>query len=989
MNNDNIFSEIDVDINLLNNIYPDLELECTSNYYSIDQFKNINVDEKNDFSVLCQNVRSLNANLDLFETFLGDLDHSFSAFVVTESWLNNDTAHLIQFPNYNAHHSLRRPSKKGGGISAFINDKFKSEIIESCTVNLPFIESLFIKISHRNQNIMLASVYRPPNSDVKLFTERLMQMIHSCNLPDYDNFLLCGDFNIDLFKLDSDSNVSNFLNSCRSLSLLPLISKPTRIVDNSATLIDNILMSNPIDVISGLIHCDISDHLPVFSINKSLLNNGIQNPDYIIKYRLNNETSINKMRDMINNYDFTSTINCDDPDDAIENFSKTIEHIYKVCCPLKSKTISYKQKQKPWISYEIKQNIKKRHKLGLLNKLNRINKQTYTSFRNFVTNQIRKAKQDYYGRLFNDFKGNCRDTWKAINNILKPKRSKNSAINNESSADKELANAFNRHFSTIGKRISDTICSDVDFKNYLTDINLVNSFFFAPTTNHDIRAIINSLKNKPNNIHNLSINILKQLSDILSPILCKLINKSLTNGYFPKTLKIARVIPLPKVSNPSNNDDYRGISILPLLSKIYEKVSHIQLYKYCIKHNIIFKDQYGFQSRKSTNNAIINQMQYLYKTIDSGNLVFSIFLDFKKAFDCVDHEILLAKLFVYGIRGVAHDWFRSYLSERKQYVNINNSKSELTPITHGVPQGSILGPLLFIIFINDLPKSSSLFKYVLFADDSTLSCSIPQSCPNRTASLINNALSNVNDWLNANKICLNGDKTKYIIFSYKKSIELPIIKIGDNCIQETHSTKFLGVIFDKHLKFNEHIQYISTKISKSIGILYKLNKFLPHSVLKTIYLSLIQPYLTYGIVAWHGTTMNLTNILFTLQKKAIRAVNFLPYNTHTNDYFKNMKILKLNDQFKFQSSQYIFKTLYFNNDSELKSNLIQHSDIHNHNTRGASKFNVPKYKNKKSQFNIDFSGIKIWNSLPLNIKNSKTLSDFNRKLKSTLLSSYE
>ena len=1002
--NDDIFTDIDADINLINQIYPDIHSDNISQYYSTNQFKNINSNEVNDFSLLCYNIRSLNANYDQFEIFLGDLDYSFSALVLTESWLSNDISHLFKFNNYSSHHSLRQPDKRGGGVSAFINDKFVSKTIDSCTINLPFIESLFINITYKNQNVILACVYRPPNGDIKLFTEKLMQMIQSCNLPNYDNFILCGDFNIDLLKFDSDSNVSSFLNSCRSLSLVPLISKPTRItessesvihnnsiINSSATLIDNILMSNPSNVISGLIYCDITDHLPVFSINRSAFNDeNDPNPNKTIKYRLINETTINNMRDMISSHDFTNIINCENPDDAIENFARTIERIYKLCCPLKSKTISYKHKLKPWISHEIKQNIKKRHKLSLLNKLNRINRQTYTSFRNFVTNQIRKAKQDYYDRLFNNFKGNCKATWKAISNLLKPKTNMKNSTNDDPTANKILADEFNNHFSNIGKLISEKINNrnGINFKNYLSDLNFVNSFYFSPTTNNEIRSIIYSLKNKKNNIHTISVNILKNLSDVISPILCKLINKSLASGYFPESLKVARVTPLPKVTNPASKDDYRGISILPLLSKIYEKVTHIQVNKYCTKYNIIFKDQYGFQSKKSTSNAIINQMQYLYKTIDEGNLVFSIFLDFKKAFDCVDHEILLSKLFAYGIRGVAHDWFRSYLSERKQFVVINNSQSESTPITHGVPQGSILGPLLFILFINDLPKSSTLFKYVLFADDSTLSCSIPQSDPDRTASLINNELSNVNNWLNANKICLNGDKTKYIIFSYKKSIELPTIKIGENDIQQTQYTKFLGVLFDQHLTFNEHINYVSAKISKSIGILYKLNKYLPQNILTTLYLTLVQPYLTYGIVAWHGTSINLINKLFILQKKAIRAVNFLPYNSHTNDYFKEMRILKLSDLFKMQTSQYIFKTLHSNNDDELHANLLKHSDIHNYNTRGADKFNIPKYNKSKSQCNIDFSGTKIWNSLPVNIKNSKTISEFSKEIKNLLISAY-
>ena len=222
--NISLFSDIDVDINCLNELYSNIGVGNDSRYFTTEQFNNLDINDKNNFSILCHNVRSLNANLELTETFIGELKHNFSAIVFTESWLNDDISHLIQFPNFDAYHSLRPRGKKGGGVSLFINSKYLTEVIESCTLNLPFIESLFVKITYKNKQIILACVYRPPNSDVNLFTEKLMQMIHTCNVPDCDNFILCGDFNIDLLKLDNDNNVSNFLNTCRSLALLPLIS---------------------------------------------------------------------------------------------------------------------------------------------------------------------------------------------------------------------------------------------------------------------------------------------------------------------------------------------------------------------------------------------------------------------------------------------------------------------------------------------------------------------------------------------------------------------------------------------------------------------------------------------------------------------------------------------------------------------------------------------------------------------------------------------
>ena len=441
--------------------------------------------------------------------------------------------------------------------------------------------------------------------------------------------------------------------------------------------------------------------------------------------------------------------------------------------------------------------------------------------------------------------------------------------------------------------------------------NVQNSFFFSPVSPTIVETVILSLKNKRPHISTYSIRAIKHIAHLISPTLANIINQSFSTGVFPNCLKIARVIPLFKSGDSTNLNNYRPISILSIISKIFERIVHTQLISFLNRFKLLSPSQFGFRKNFSTSHAITETLQFIYDNIDNDYITLAFFLDFSKAFDCVRHDILLKKMYRYGVRGIALDWFKSYLHNRQQYVDVNGKMSGNLTVERGVPQGSILGPLLFLIFINDFPNCSQNFKFTLFADDSTLARTFHNYLStNDIKQQLSLNLEEIRQWLKANHIKINTDKSYYISFSYRRLIDIGPIPFGDDSIHQCDSTKFLGLTLEKQLSYRKHILNISTKISKSLGIIHKLKSTLPSYILLTLYNTLILPYLTYCIESWHAAPNYLTDSIFVLQKKSIRAVYNLPYNSHTNQFFKNNNILKLKDLYKLSLCSLLFDYIY-------------------------------------------------------------------------------
>ena len=454
--------------------------------------------------------------------------------------------------------------------------------------------------------------------------------------------------------------------------------------------------------------------------------------------------------------------------------------------------------------------------------------------------------------------------------------------------------------------------------------------------------------------------------------LVKLINASFSSGIFPSALKTAKITPIFKGGDNTFPTNYRPISSLPFLSKIIERALYDRIMNFADEYSLFTDLQFGFRKGISTVDSLIHLTESVYNSLDLKKHHLSVLLDLKKAFDTVQHGILLDKLEYYGIRSKALLLIKSYLSNRPQYIQVNNNVSTQQILNSSVPQGSIVGPLFFLFFINDLVSMSTNCEIQLFADDAIVSSS--NSNYDLLSEDVNSDLQIVSGWMLSNRLTLNTDKCNYIIFS-NRNYRTNDILVNSSLISNVLECKYLGVYLDRNLNFEYHIiNYILNKTSKLCGILYKLRNLFPTETCIRFYYALIYPYLSYCILIWGNTYQSHLNPLFKLQKRVVRTIAKVSRTEHTTPLFLRFNLLKLEDIYKYSIAVYMFKNRnYFS------------SNGHLHNTRNRNQL-VPVYHRlTQTQKAISFMGPKIWNQIPIETREIESLKLFKKCVKNLYL----
>ena len=503
------------------------------------------------------------------------------------------------------------------------------------------------------------------------------------------------------------------------------------------------------------------------------------------------------------------------------------------------------------------------------------------------------------------------------------------------------------------------------------------------------------------------MNFIKKCISLIESPLLHIFSLSIKQGIVPDKFKIAKVVPIFKSGPDDDLNNYRPISLISNFAKILEKIVNLRLIKFLDSNKIISNQQFGFRKDHSTTHPMTLLLNKAAATLNSKKHMLIIFCDLKKAFDTCDLEILIKKLDNIGIHNKELSWFESYLSGRKQYIDIDGVCSCLLDINVGVPQGSILGPLLFVLYINDLPNCSELYS-ILFADDTALL--IEDSDPQKLIERANKEFYKVCTFFRENKLSLHPDKTKYIIISSSQTVQNSKTKIvvnnnntdqnEDDFLQEieriySHSKvpaiKYLGVYFDPCLSFNYHIKILSSKLSRALFILKRVKNLLPLHALLSLYYTLFHSHISYASEIWSSTTQSNLKILLTKQKIDIRTISNLNYNSHTEPHFKNLKILPLDKLLLFskmklfqQSIQKTGPIALHNTWMRNRDRRIQDDEYH-YELRNDDDFFTPAFRTDTiSRLPLHQLPI-LWNTLPPNIQIIRNKLEFNSKLKTYLI----
>ena len=920
------------------------------------------------------------------EVVLLTKERNIDILCVSESWLLPHTPDIfVNLPNYNI---FRCDSGRGGGVCIYVKDVLSANVIDLKVPRQTGIEDIWVTVQCRKlPAIVIGCMYRHPKAPVATFgyIQDVLRMICMRNKASF----ILGDFNDNLFANDNKLN-----KIIKNNKLTQIINKPTRITATSSTLLDLVITNKP-DIINSwdVVPQEIGDH-DLISITVNITKP--KRPPVVRSFRqLGNYTKDAFCFKLLQKTQyFNEIMDTDDVNTQVNIFTENFIKCLDDCAPLVTKSIT--RPFAPWMNDDIREAKILRNNTRIKLKSDRHNvtlQEQYKQEKKRVKTLIITGKADYYRKQLQDTKGNTSKTWKIIKDIVPNRKSNSNEHNFENITNK--ANEFNFHFANVGKNTYERTQEFLHGENvsHVNNPNVVlcdgNLFRPHPVNVDTIILTIKSLKETSAvGSDGISMRFIKDALYIIAFYLTCIINTSIVTGTFPTSWKHALVVPILKTGDVDDPNNFRPLSLLPVISKILEKVVTNQLMYFLESSKLLSNTQHGFRPRLSTQTALTVITNKIFNNMDSRKITMLTLCDLSKAFDSVDHEILLKKC---SALKIDFFWFKSYIENRAQSVRLNNTVSNMMNIAYGVPQGSILGPVLFSIYVNDLNDSIYECSLTQYADDTQF---LHADTVNNLEDLLSKTvetLRNVKQYFLRNGLMLNSKKTQCILIGNRQLLsQIPpntIIDCDGDIIYPSTHVKNLGVYIDKYMLFDVHINELTKKVMGTLMFINRISHNFNKSTRIIVVQSLVLNLINYCIDIWGSTNETLLHNVQKIQNFAAKvAVGCSRKYDHVTPIIKELKWLKIKQKHTLDICTTVYKAVNgFYPNWYLKFPTVRENTTVS-NTRQLDNLYVSRARTDCGARAITILGPKLWSALPTSVTKSESIHTFKSKVSKFLLS---
>jgi hypothetical protein len=912
--------------------------------------------------------------------FLVAMDrHNVDIMAINETWLRDGEEARAPAPaDYRLRH-VPRPADlraRGGGVGFYIKRGITARILAH--PHAPSVEQMWLSVTANGVRLAIGTAYRPPWLNVDVFLDALSESISSFGCCEH--VVLVGDFNINILNT-CDSQTTKFCDFMSSMNITQYVDSATHFTEHSETLIDVVCSDMRISNVCV-------DHIPDLSshafITCTLNIMKMKPPPKFIVHRPLKDIDINDFNNDLNAISWERFIH-EDVDIMLKTFSDAVLYLYDKHAPLK--IVYIKDQSHPWITYTIKEMIKLRDKAHEKFKLFKSvsHKNYYKQLKVIVNIAIRNEKTAYFNQHINRHLRSPKLLWKNIKKTVVDFNKKNIEL----PFDLCNPNKISEHFLNIpgGAEV------DTSFLTFFNTNRFSPSIFTLKTVSEEtVSKIIKCIKTNAQGADGITLEMIVLTIPRTLSIITSIVNQSIKTGVFPSHWKNAIIKPIPKKQHASNLRDLRPISILPLLSKVLEKVVCIQLTDYLESNQILPSKQSGFRKSRSTATALLDVVDNILAAQDVGQGSILVLLDFSRAFDTINTSLLLSKLSYYGCDSIALKWFTSYLFERTQYVETRSDDGSLlvsaaSPVSRGVPQGSILGPLLFILYSTDVVKKIKHCNYHLYADDLQLYISFKPDDTKIAVTKLNSDLEDISHWCEKNNLLLNPDKSKFVILGSKFLIKgiaerKPRVSVNGCLLEYVTQARNLGLLMDGGMRFENHVLDIMRNCFYRLKILYRIRECLNVDMRIKICETLVLSKLNYIDAVFGGCLLARTKkLLQRVQNACVRYCFSVPRYSHITPYLNQSGLLNMASRRALHFATLLFGVVRTGQPDYLYNKL----QFSHRPTRLASLLLCPPHRTSAFRGSFRFAAAKCWNDLPPPIRNCNSVSTFKTKLRNIIL----